>query len=230
MHDTASPLVFWGILALAVAMGAVLAAALAHSRALSPVVACIAVAVWMTFTAAAALSGVLADFDARPPPMAALFVLTIAGGVALGMSRVGAALAERVPLFVLVGAQSFRLPLELVMHEAAVEGTMPNAMSFSGFNFDIVTGALAVLVALVLARWRNAPRWVAGAFNVVGITLLAAIAVISFTASPLVRAFGDDDVNTFVVYFPFVWLPTVLVMFAIAGHVVLTRALLSRRR
>ena len=53
------------------------------------------------------------------------------------------------------------------------------------------------------------------------------IAVIAVASSPMVRFFGDDPrhVNTWVLYFPYVWLPVVLVTVAIAGHVMVTRAL-----
>ena len=229
MHTTSSPLVFWGIIALAATMAIVLAVAVARGARIPRPLAVGGVGAWMAVTAGAALSGVLARFDAQPPPMALLFVVTIVAAIALGLSPIGRVLAAQVPLFALVGVQSFRLPLELVMHQAAVEGTMPHAMSFSGLNFDIVTGMLAIAAALLLRR--GAPRPVAMVFNVVGIATLAGIAVISFAASPMVHAFGVDDahVNTWVAYFPFVWLPTVLVLFAIAGHVVLTRALLLRR-
>ena len=48
----------------------------------------------------------------------------------------------------------------------------------------------------------------------------------------MVRAFGDDPrhVNTWVLFFPYVWLPAVLVTIALAGHIVLTRALLLELR
>jgi len=56
--------------------------------------------------------------------------------------------------------------------------------------------------------------------------------VIAVASSPMVRLFGDDprDVNTWVLYFPYVWLPVVLVTVAIAGHVMVTRALRGRSR
>jgi hypothetical protein len=40
--------------------------------------------------------------------------------------------------------------------------------------------------------------------------------------------FGDDRLNVFVVYPPFVWLPAVLVLAALAGHLIILRALRSR--
>jgi Na+-driven multidrug efflux pump len=71
------------------------------------------------------------------------------------------------------------------------------------------------------------PRWLLWAWNIWGCWCLAVIAVIAVTTSPLVRLFGDDprNINTWVLYFPYVWLPVVLVTVAIAGHVMVTRAL-----
>lgn len=45
----------------------------------------------------------------------------------------------------------------------------------------------------------------------------------------MVRAFGEDPrhLNTWVLFFPYIWLPTVLVVVAMVGHVVVSRALLA---
>ncbi|HET6333373.1 MAG TPA: hypothetical protein VFG30_09185 [Polyangiales bacterium] len=179
--------------------------------------------IWMGLTGGLAASGVLARFDIRPPPLAFLFAGTVALGIALGVSRVGGRIAEGLPLYVLVLAQGFRLPLELVMHAAAAEGTMPAVMSYGGYNFDIVTGASALLVGALLKR--GAPRTLAIAWNALGVVLLGVIISVALLSSPLVRAFGDDQLNTWVAYVPFVWLPSILVASAIAGHIVVWRRL-----
>jgi hypothetical protein len=186
---------------------------------------------WMAATAAAAASGVLARFDARPPPFLLLMVATFAMALAVALSRVGSRLARGLPLAALVGVQAFRLPLELAMHVAARAGVMPERMSFTGANFDIVTGALAIPVALIVARsqGRSTPaRVLVLAWNVVGFALLANVLVNAVLATPMIHAFGTDprDLNTFVAYFPFVWLPAVLVAAALAGHVIVARKLL----
>ena len=64
-----------------------------------------------------------------------------------------------------------------------------------------------------------------------GVLCLAVIAVVAVASSPMVRAFGDDPghVNTFVLFVPYVWLPAVLVVVALAGHVVVARALAAGR-
>jgi hypothetical protein len=57
------------------------------------------------------------------------------------------------------------------------------------------------------------------------------ITVVAVASSPMVRAFGDDPrhLNTWVLFFPYVWLPAVLVTVALAGHFVVTRALMAVR-
>ncbi|MBP7778298.1 MAG: hypothetical protein KA371_14335 [Acidobacteria bacterium] len=69
-------------------------------------------------------------------------------------------------------------------------------------------------------------------WNVWGLGCLLVITVIAVATSPMVRAFGDDPlhVNTWVLHLPDIWLPAVLVVVALAGHLVVTRALLGSRR
>lgn len=193
--------------------------------------ATLVLAAWIALTGALAASGALTRFDVVPPPMALLIVTVLGGGVLVGLSPAGGALANAVPLAVLVGLQAFRLPLELVMHHAASRGIMPPELSYAGYNVDILTGAGALGLALALRAGRPVPRGVVWAWNLWGFWCLLVIAAIAVATSPMVRAFGDDPrhVNTWVLYLPYVWLPTVLVVVALAGHVVVTRALLRRR-
>lgn len=188
----------------------------------------VALAVWMTLVGGAAAAGVLARFDRTPPPMALLLPVIFGGSIALALSPVGRSIAGAWPVVALVGLQVFRLPLELVMHRAARIGIMPEELSYSGYNLDIVTGAAAV-VLVALMRGRTLPRLLVWAWNLWGVWCLLVIAWVARTSSPLVRGFGDDPrhVNTWVLYLPYVWLPAVLVMIALTGHLVLTRKLLT---
>lgn len=191
----------------------------------------LAAATWLAFSGTLAFSGVLARFDALPPPLLLVLVPTLGLPLALGISRIGADVAWRTPIAALVGFHSFRLPLELVMHEAALEGTMPAQMSFSGWNFDIATGASAVVVG-GLALYGRAPRWLLLSWNALGSLLLLAIVVIALASLPLFHAFGSapGQLNTWVAYFPFVWLPAGPVSTALFGHIVLWRRLLGSPR
>jgi hypothetical protein len=185
---------------------------------------------WMTLTGTLAWSGALTRFDVRPPMML-LIVSALALAVGVGVSRAGGVIAGSVPLATLVGLQAFRLPLELVMHRAAEVGIMPPELSYPGYNFDIVTGACALVLGLALRAGVDVPRAAIWIWNLWGFWCLTAIVIIAIATSPMLRLFGDDPrhVNTWVLYFPFIWLPAVLVVIALAGHIVITRALLGGR-
>lgn len=186
----------------------------------------LAVAAWLAFTGALGASGFLADFSSRPPHLLVLFLPTLVGTVLLGLSRLGAELSS-LPIAALVGLQSFRLPLELVMHRAATEGTMPEQMTFTGHNFDIVTGVAAIAVAVLAARGK-APRWLLLGWNLLGSALLLTILVVAVVSLPTFGLYGREphQLNTWVAYFPYVWLPAGLVSAALLGHVLLWRRLL----
>ena len=183
-----------------------------------------AVAAWLLGMALLAASGVLRWFDATPPPFAALALAVGIAGIALPCSPLGTLLVRGLPLWVLVGFQVFRVPLELVMHRAYVEGVMPVQMSYSGQNYDILTGISAGVLGFWLARGR-VPRWVVAVWNVLGFALLVNIVAIAIVSTPLFRWFGAEQLNIFVTYPPFVWLPGVLVTAALTGHILVWRRL-----
>lgn len=181
-------------------------------------------AAWLGLTLGAAALGVL-NFSGRPPTMALLLVAMVALAVGLGRSQVGEHLALGLPLAVLVGAQGFRLPLELMMHRAYEEGLMPVQMSYSGFNFDILTGATALVLAALLLAGRM-PLWGVRLWNWLGLALLLNVVVIAYLSAPTpMRVFMTEPANTWVLRPPFVWLPAVMVLAALLGHIVIFRRL-----
>ena len=182
------------------------------------------VLVWLSVTAVIAASGVLRRFDATPPPFGLLALAVGVIGIAVPCSSLGTLLARGVPLWALVGFQVFRFPLELVMHRAYLEGVMPVQMSYSGQNYDIVTGISAGALGLWLSR-RPVPRWVVISWNALGFALLVNIVTIAIVSTPVFGWFGKEGLNVFVTYPPFVWLPAVLVTAALMGHILVWRRL-----
>jgi hypothetical protein len=182
---------------------------------------------WMAITWTAARSGVLREWDRRPPPFAFLVFGIVAFSALIAFSGVGRRLARFVPLWALVAVQAFRLPLELAMHAMSDRGIMPGIMSYSGRNFDIVTGASAIVVALLTASGLGGRRLVM-IWNIAGLALLTNVVIVAILATPAIRYFGDQQLNVWVTYPPFVWLPAVLVLAALAGHLVIFRALSAR--
>jgi hypothetical protein len=184
---------------------------------------------WLAATSLLAQQGRLLRFEPSPP-LALLVLASLCAATALALTRPGARLAAGLPLWALVALQGFRLPLELVMHRAASEGVMPPQMSFSGANFDVLTGASAPVVALLLARGSLSHRAI-GVWNAAGLLLLANVVTLAALSAPgPLRAFENDPPNVWVDYFPFVWLPTFLVTTAFALHLLVWRRLRFERR
>lgn len=180
-------------------------------------------AVWMGVTWMAADSGVLRGWDLVPPPLV-VFVAGIVGlAVAIAFSGYGNRLITGVPIPLLIALQGFRLPLEVAMHEMYERGVMPVQMSYSGRNFDILTGISAFVVAWLVASGRGGRRLIL-VWNSLGFILLFNIVTIAILSTPLFRYFGDDRLNVWITYPPFVWLPAVMVLAALAGHLLIFRA------
>jgi hypothetical protein len=185
-------------------------------------------AAWMGVTAVAAQSGVLRNWDATPPPFGLLVAGVLVIATSIASSPVGWRLARHVPLWALVAVQAFRLPLELAMHAMSARGIMPEQMTYTGRNFDIVTGITALAVAALVASGRGG-RTLVTAWNLLGLALLLNVVVIAILSTPRFAYFGGERLNVFVTYLPFVWLPAVMVLAALAGHLVIFRALAASK-
>jgi len=95
----------------------------------SPWPTALAIMAWMLVVAGTALAGVFARFDVVPPPMAVMFPVIFGLPVVLAFVPFGTRLADALPVATLVGLQMFRLPLELLMHRAALLQIMPEELS-----------------------------------------------------------------------------------------------------
>jgi hypothetical protein len=182
---------------------------------------------WLGGFLAIGASGVLDVWDARPPRLTLVLLLVIGATLSLVLSDFGTRVAQYLELRTLIASQAFRLPLELMMYRAFVEGLMPEQMSFHGYNFDVLTGASAAGIAL-LGWCVEIPRWLAWAFNVVGSTLLLVIVGIAIASLPSFALFGAARLNTWVTLAPYITLPVVMVPMALLGHGLLWKKLTER--
>ncbi|HET7535704.1 MAG TPA: hypothetical protein VFJ90_04570 [Candidatus Didemnitutus sp.] len=192
----------------------------AAGRRLIPVT--VGLALWLGLLVVAVRTGFVA---ASPMPRLPIFF----GGIIIvsalaGFSPVGRWLAGSAPLAALVGFQAFRLPLELILHHWAAGGTIPGTMTWTGQNWDIVTGVTA-LVAAMFANRSPASAWIA---NVIGIGLLVNVARVALMSSPLPFAWPVTPPLLLAFHAPYALIAPVCVGGAAFGHVVLTRALLAR--
>jgi hypothetical protein len=147
-----------------------------------------------------------------------------AGCLAVGLSAVGRWLSL-LPLPALVAFQAFRLPLELVLHSWVAQGVIPGTMTWSGRNWDIISGVLA-LVAAPFCRRSIVWAWIA---NVVGWVLLVNVMRVAVLSSPVSFGWPVTPKLELIYHLPYALIIPVCVGGALIGHIALTRALLRGR-
>jgi hypothetical protein len=175
---------------------------------------------WLIFTSLIVVSGKLQENHVLVIPF---FAFMNIAALLFALSRVGKSLSA-LPLTALVGFQAFRLPLELVLHSWSGQGTIPTTMTWTGQNWDILTGVAAVLVAPIAKKSFRA-TW---AFNILGILLLLNVGRVAILSSPLPFAWPVQPPLELIFYLPYAWIGSICVAGALAGHVILTRALLKK--
>ena len=178
-------------------------------------------ATWLGILSSLVASGWLAADVRRIPVFGAATMLVI---LAAGFSRVGGWLAS-APISALVLFQGFRLPLELVLHAWVRQGVIPETMTWTGANWDIITGILAILLA-PLSRRGRAAAWV---FNAIGFALLLNVMRVAILSSPLAFAWPVEPKLALVLHLPYALIVPVCVGGALLGHIALTRALLASK-
>ncbi len=197
----------------------------------SAMVTAAALAVWLTYIGLIGYFGIVRDVASRPPGPVFLFVPVV---IFLGIfvyqtvfHPKGNALIAW-PLGVVLLVQSFRVIVELFIHQLWVGGLVPEMLTYLGANVDIYIGATAPLVALCSTRWRwGKPLSVI--WNVLGLLALANVVIRAILTAPgplnLIHA---EVPNLMIGTFPYLLIPGFFVPLAVAMHVSALRISLGK--
>jgi hypothetical protein len=188
--------------------------------------------VWLSYAGLLGYAGVLKNMTMRPPGIVFLvvpvliFLLVFLAFVVL--SSAGTRVALAIPLWILLGAQSFRVGVELFLHQLWIDGLVPKMLTFDGANVDIYVGASAVLIAWLAGRGRPGLR-LALAWNVLG--LLALVNVVTravLTAPGPLHLIHAEVPNLLLSTFPFLFIPGLFVPLGVVLHLLALRSIVSR--
>lgn len=181
---------------------------------------------WLALSAVVPASGILAT-KMLPPPALLYAVVCVAVAVTAAYCPLGSRLIASTPLAWLIGFQSFRFLLELVLHDWWKQGVLPVQMTFEGRNFDIVSGALALTVGIWAALGR-VPRGVVLGFNLIALGLLINVMTIAMLSAPTpLRVYMNEPPVLLPFNFPYAWIVPWCVGGALFGHLLVFRWLLE---
>jgi len=181
-------------------------------------------AAWLGVIAVLAGRGFFENFRAFPPRFLLILLPTLLTLVYLARSRAVGALLRKTSSAWLIGAQSFRIVVELVLWQLVAAHAAPEIMSFTGRNFDVLVGLTAPIVAWLAMRPER--RRLAIAWNVAGLVILVNTVIHAQLAA--LEILVTDPPNTFIASVPYVWLPGFLVPLAWSLHVLSIRRLRQR--
>jgi hypothetical protein len=190
--------------------------------------------VWLIYAGLLGYLGVFKDMSTRPPGIVLLVVPVLLFLLAFLVFIVLSTASERValafPLWILLGAQSFRIGVELFLHQLWIDGLVPRMLTFEGANVDIYVAASAVLIAWLSTRGRWGLR-VALGWNILG--LLAITNVVTravLTAPGPLNLIHAEVPNRLLGSFPFLFIPGLFVPLGVVLHLLALRAIVSRLR
>jgi hypothetical protein len=164
-------------------------------------------------------TGFYDDTSTTPPRAVLLLAPSLLLIAAVWATASGRQLMRAASLPALVLVHVCRVPVELVLHEAWLHDLVPQAMTYTGSNLDIVSGVSAVLVWLYL---RNAPhpsKAVLVLWNLLCLGLLFNIVITAVLSLPgPMQVLNHDLPNRLVLASPYVLLPAVVVPIVLFAH------------
>lgn len=166
------------------------------------------------------LSGAVKNY---PLPLAPLLFLSVAAlSVWLAFSTFGKRASEIFSFSMLLGYQAFRLPLEIILHHWAQVGTIPATMTWTGQNWDVVTG----IVSLFCFPFLNKNLKLAWAVQILGFVLLLNVLRVALFSMPLPFAWPLENPLQLIFYFPYALIGPLFVGPALCIHLIVFRKLL----
>jgi hypothetical protein len=175
-------------------------------------------AFWIFFQALLGFNGIYQG-TAFPPRLVLFGLLPVLLLIAAYFIFFRRNFIEKLPLKVLTLLSVIRIPVELVLFWLFQGGLVPESMTFEGRNFDILSGITAPLVYFLAFRGGTANRPLLIVWNLVALALLFNIVITAVLAFPAVNpALPVELQNRGVTYFPYVWLPTVVVPIVFFSH------------
>ena len=186
-------------------------------------------AIWLVYVGLFSSLGYMRDASLWPPG-----IVWVVGPVALFVifvvvrSNIGARVAAAIPLWLILGFESFRIGVELLLHRLWEDGLVPKLLTYAGGNVDMFVGLSAPIIAWIATRGRLGLRLAMG-WNVLGLLSLANAAASAVLTGPL-KLISTEVPNVAMGMFPYTFIPGFLAPLAVTLHVLAIRAIATQLR
>lgn len=188
----------------------------------------IGIGIWMLFQTVLSLTGFYEVRESIPPR----FVLLIGPGIIftalLFLTKKGKAFIDSLDLEKLTLLHTVRVPVEITLYFVCAAGLIPVLMTFEGNNYDIISGLTAPLLYYLVFASKKMTKSSLLIWNFLCLGLLINVLVIAIlSAQTPFQRLAFDQPNIGVTFFPFVWLPTVIVPIVLFSHLAAIRLIFT---
>lgn len=186
-----------------------------------------AILAWLILQSVVSLTGFYTVTDKMPPRFALLILPPFLVIVISLFTKKGRGFMDSLDIKTLTLIQVLRVPVELTLFWLFLYKMVPGIMTFEGRNFDILCGLTAPLIYYFGYIKNVLGKKVLLAWNILCLLLLANIVITAVLSAPFpIQRFGFGQPNIALLYFPFIWLPAIIVPAAFLTHVVSIRRLI----
>ena len=187
------------------------------------------VLLWMLLQGAVGLTGFYQETQALPPRFVFLVAPTLIFIVILFLTSKGKRFIDSLSLKELTLLHVVRVPVEICLYFLFLAKLIPGIMTFEGYNYDVTSGLSAILIYLLIFVSKKASEKVLLTWNILCLLLLLNIVIIAVLSvqTPFQRL-AFDQPNIGLTYFPFVWLPSMVVPLVLLSHLAAIRQLLAK--
>lgn len=174
---------------------------------------------WLVLQAVLALGSFYLKIDSMPPRLLLFGILPALLTVITLFIFARKDFISRLPLKTLTVLHIIRIPVEITLLWLFQSGQVPQLMTFEGRNFDVLSGITAPLVYWLAFRGGKTNRPLLIVWNLAALGLLFNIVINAVLSFPFpTQQFAFDQPNRALLYFPFIWLPSVVVPVVLFCH------------
>jgi hypothetical protein len=185
--------------------------------------------IWMVLQAMLGIAGFYAVTTTTPPRFPLLALPAIIFILALFLMPSGRKFLDTLDTKSLTILHIVRIPVEVVLYWLFLHNAVPELMTFTGRNFDILAGLSAPIIYYFGYVKKQMSRKALLFWNIISLGLLFNIVIHAILSVPSpFQSLAFDQPNIAVINFPFNWLPSVIVPLVLLSHFATIRQLLKK--
>ncbi|WP_299216646.1 hypothetical protein [uncultured Aquimarina sp.] len=187
--------------------------------------------IWMLVVGVLGVTGFYQKLETFPPRFTLLLAPTILFVLILFTNKNNEKFIDSLSIKCLTIVHIVRIPVEITLYLVFLSGLVPDLMTFDGYNYDIISGITAPIIYYLVFVKKTIGRKGLLIWNIVCLGLLINILVIAvLSAQTPFQQLAFDQPNIGVTYFPFVWIPAVIVPIVLFSHLASIRQLILREK